>query len=71
MLMREPKIEYVGINITDVIATSGPSYDVCEKINGSGINRAGFCATMLVEDMSWEDICTFATNAGDTTNMAH
>lgn len=57
MVFQEPMVDFVNIMEKNVISTSGPSYEVCEKVQGITVCDTIFCGLMQVAYMTWENAC--------------
>lgn len=60
MLLQEPHIEFISLDLADTIATSGSGYTVCEKIEGYNVSKAVYCVEVIEDnEASWEEICSW------------
>jgi len=67
MVFPEPKVEFVAIEETNVIATSGPAAEYCKKYGDNSLQEAQFCYTMLGEvDTKYEEFCYMVVGHEDT-----
>lgn len=72
MLFQEPKIDFVEINMSNIITESGAATSVCQKIGGASMNRPSFCSEWAAYNydpsMPWETICGMVEDDPSTSH---
>lgn len=72
MFFREPKIDFIELQLSNIITDSGAATSVCQKIGGSSMSKESFCSEWggygYDPNMPWELICSMVE---DDPSVSH
>ena len=72
MIFHEPMIDYIELQLSNIVTESGAATSVCQKIGGASMSRESLCTEWSAygfdSNMPWETICGMVESDTSTSH---